>query len=142
MKGIEFTGEVKNGHLPPVVRQRIGSLLTRMEGKQISVRVAPYRRKRTLPQNNYYKGIVVPQFRDFINSFGNSASDDFADKVIKAGVDFTRDVKMPDGSVVKEPRSTTELDTKEMSEFTESAIAWIAMEWNLEILLPNEGIRT
>lgn len=138
MRGVEFSGEVTNGHLPQEQRQRITTLLRRMEGKRVVVEIKPYRKRRSLPQNNYYKGVVVPMFRDFLNSYGNNVSNEFADRMLKLGVDFTREVKMPDGEIEIEPRSTTELSTTEFNEFVEKVIAWAALEWNFEIPLPNE----
>lgn len=137
-RAIEFDGVVKQGHLPPAIRLSISDALKRAEGKRVRIKLAEYRKRRSTRQNNYYKGVVVPMFRDYINSFGNSVDKNFADRLIKLGIGYFDEVKMPDGTVEYNTRSSADLDTIQFNDFVEKTIAWIAQEWSFEIPLPNE----
>lgn len=134
---LEFVAEIKGGGIvpPPHVR----SFLRHCEGKQARIILGWGLKKRTRKQNSYYKGIVLPLFGQYLRGEGSDVSDAQADLLIKKWCHFTRVEEMPDGSVEEVPRSTTECDTKQMSEFTECAIAEIARRFGFYIPLPQEG---
>ena len=134
---LEFFADIKNAVIvPPAYMMQF---LKHCEGKQVRILLSFGLKKRTLKQNNYYKGIVVPQLAAHLRDQGCNISDDQADELIKRGIHFQRKVALPDGTVETLPRSTTECDTKEMSAITEQAIAYIADKFSFFIPLPQQG---
>lgn len=137
MATLEFIADIKNGWL--VSPAHIVSFLKHCEGRQARILLSWGLKKRTLKQNSYYKGIIIPHFVAFMKEHGTTIKPEVADMLIKQWVGYTYDEKFPDGSVKPLPKSTTELDTKEMSAFTEEVIADLAQRFGLYIPPPNNG---
>lgn len=140
LKGIDFYASIsESGQLPDAVRIKIRNLLKNMAGKDVVISIRRNTRRRTQKQSAWYKGFLIPTFRDYINSFGNDVDDDFADDVIKRGIGWVKKAKMPDGEMVTVPRSSREADIEEFGEiFIDKAIAWLAKEWFLDVPYPKE----
>lgn len=137
MNRLEFIADIQAGNVipPPYVQ----SFLRHCEGKKASILLRWGLKKRTLKQNNYFKGIVVPAFGQYLRGEGCKVTDEQADLLIKRWCGFTRLEELPDGEVVAVTRSTTECDTKEMAELTEHAIAVIAQKFGFMIPFPQEA---
>lgn len=134
--GLEFIADIKGATIIPP--GHVSQFLKYCEGKQARIILTWGLKKRTLKQNSYYKGIVVPQFGAYLREQGCKVTNEQADLLIKQWVGFMREQEMPDGSKVQVPRSTTECDTREMSHFTEQAVAEIAQRFGFFIPLPDE----
>jgi hypothetical protein len=137
MRGVEFTADIKSGMVIPP--NHVCQFLRHCEGKQARIILSWGLKKRTLKQNSYYKGIVLPQFTAYLRGEGCKVKAEQVDSLIKQWCDFTREVELPGGRIESVPRSTTECDTKEMSEFTERAIAEIAVRFGFYVPLPHEN---
>lgn len=96
------------------------------------------RKKRSLNQNDYYKGILLPMVVKFFHDSACPLSETQVDYVIKHGVDSMCDMSMPNGEIVKVPRSTTTMNTAEFALFVEKIIAWASMRYDLMLPFPNE----
>jgi len=100
------------------------------------------RKRRSLDQNNYYWGCVVPaflaSFRDWSPETGWNA--DMVHEVLKAKfLGKVREWPMtitPDGEVIDVIPTTTKLTTSEFSDYTELARQWAA---SLDILIADPG---
>lgn len=136
--GVEFTGEVRNGHLPSTVRQSISSLLSRMEGKRVAVRVAPYRKRRSLNQNSFFHGPFLLACTEMFNDAGNDMDNEAVKTALKEKFGLRMIVKMPDGKEHSIPKSTRDYTTMEIEDFMTKIRAWAA-EYGFVLPLPNEA---
>lgn len=55
-----FRGKVEKGRISLDHPESFKALLARLEGKDIALRLARHQRARSLSQNSYYWGVVVP----------------------------------------------------------------------------------
>lgn len=135
---MEFIADIKGGVVVPP--GHVSSFLRHCEGKQARIILGWGLKKRSLKQNSYYKGVVLPMFSQYLRESGCKVTNEQVDLLLKEWVCFVRDVEMPGGEIIGVPRSTTELDTKEMSNFTEQVIAEIAIRFQFYIPLPDEPL--
>lgn len=98
-------------------------------------------RKRSLQQNAYYWGVVVPLVRKglFDNGFDEVKKNEDAHEVLKA-VFLKKDVvsKQTGEIITTVGRSTTELDVPEMGDFIERVCRWSADYLGVVIPSPND----
>lgn len=139
-KGIEYTCRVTpDGRLPGATRQALAGILSGLAGKQVQVRVKPFKKKRSQPQNAFYFGVVVPLVRQMFTDAGNSISLDETHEFIKEHVwKHLKQVTLPDGEVMEVPDTSTNLCTMDWEVNIEKTRAWAA-QFGLEIPFPNEG---
>lgn len=136
IRPLEFIADIQKGNIVPPAH--ITQFLRHCDGKQARIVLGWGLKKRSLKQNSYYKGIVLPQFAAYLREQGCKLTDAQVDLLLKEWSDFMSDEEMPDGSIARVPRSTAESDTIEMSKFTERAIAEIAMRFQFYIPLPDK----
>ena len=94
-------------------------------------------RRRSVPQNAYYWGVVVPMVRKGLYEAGFDAvrTNDDAHEIIKHIHLKKRIVSKQTGEVIDTARSTTELSMPEFNEFLEHVCRW-AVEY-LGIVIPS-----
>ena len=100
-----------------------------LEGKESEFTVRARRRKRSLSQNSWFHGCIVPMVAMALKDLGHEGID--AKEILKY-----RFLKVGDGDLAY-IRHTSELSTKEMAEFTDQCIRWAA-EF-LKIYIPDPG---
>lgn len=106
------------------------------EGKRVELTVKRHRKNRTLPQNNYYWGVVVPMVGDAIGESDLEA----IHEVLKREHNYY--IKPVGKQEIRVPMSTADLNTAEFEEYLEKIRRW-ASEWlSLYIPLPNEVATT
>lgn len=140
-----YVVEIQKGRIPRSVSEAIGALFKNQpDGKRVEITLREYFPKRSLQQNRYYWGVVVEKIRAFLNSFGNTLTDDETHEFIKqniAGSMFVKRVAMSDGSFETIVRSSKTFNTKEWEELMTLCRAWGA-ENGVDIPEPNEEIHT
>jgi len=94
-----------------------------LEGSECEIVVKKYRRKRSLPQNAYFHGVVCLILG---NEWGYTV--DEAHSAISVEFLTISEEGKPDRI-----RSTTDLDTEEFTQFIESVKIWAAQEFNVYI---------
>ena len=131
---LEFLVDIKGSVMVPPVH--ITQFLKHCEGRQGRCMLSWGLKKRTLKQNSYYKGIIVPMVTGYLNEQGAELEAAQVDLLIKKWVGFMRVDPFTSESV---PRSTTELSTGEMYDFTSKVIATMATMWGIYIPQPDDN---
>lgn len=131
--------------ITPVAKGRINCgaainlALSAFNGKTVAITIKERKRGRSLNQNAFYHGCVVPIIVDLLREYGNDADADIAHAFCKdmflppAGVK-----KVRVGKVTHESRSTTWLSTAEFEEYQER-IRVFAAENGYQVPLPGEN---
>jgi hypothetical protein len=128
------------GRLVLYERATFASMVSKMKG-EVELVVKTRKRRRSGVQNAYYWGVVVPMVRDGLMEMGNDVSVEETHEFLKCNFNYTEVVNEDSGEVLRVPRSTTNLDTKEFGEFVEMVSRW-ASEWlGIVIPAPNEQVR-
>lgn len=98
--------------------------------------------KRTLPQNAYYHGCVVPLVRDGLRDVGyrEIKTVEDAHEVLKSLFLKKNVANESTGEVIEITGSTAKLTTIEFNEFIDSIIQWASEFLNIQIPLPGEAI--
>lgn len=95
---------------------------------------------RSIQQNRYYHGVVVPIVKDGLRDVGFSeirTSED-AHEVLKYLFLKKRIVNEETGEVIEKLGSTAKLSTIEFNEYVDEIIRWSAEYLGIQIPLPNE----
>lgn len=123
-----FYGIINAGRLFFQNRNQFDDYLAKYkDGTRVEVTVRKYRRTRTLEQNRYYWGVVIYILADF---FGYSKEEMHEAMKWK----FLKQVDMP----IETVRSTTDLSTKEFSDYIENIVRWASSEYQVVIPDPND----
>lgn len=124
-----FKGTPKNGVMSINNIGQWTRYMQTLDGVECDIVVRKYRKKRSLPQNAYFHGVVCVLLG---NHWGYTV--DEAHSAI-----CTEFLTIDDG--VKPPyvRSTTDLDTEEFNQFLEVVKIWAAEEWKTNIPDPGES---
>lgn len=122
-----FAGIVRQGK--PILDNRAGFLrmLGLLEGKRIEISIQKLRKKRSLPQNNWYFGVLIPLMAEHLGVHADDVHRDLKRHFLAVRIDenFAR------------VRSTTELSTDEFSRFMEDCQR-LAAEYGVDVPMPNE----
>jgi len=122
-----FEGKVEKGKIFLKAPETFRSYKKTFEGKKIQVILRKYKTSRSLPQNNYYFGVVVKMLAD---EFGYSTQE--MHDALK--LEFLRKT----GGILETVRSTTDLTTTEFEMLLEKIRIWALTEHDVKIPLPNE----
>ncbi len=133
--GLQFTGEVKQGHMPAPMRMGIKTALERMEGKRITVKISRVHKKRSVNQNDYYFGYVVPKAIEVFLLAGDIVDEDYVHKFMKMELGGMKVRSKLTGQWI--PTSSTEASTISWEEWMTNIRKWAA-ENGIQIEEPNE----
>lgn len=135
---IELPFTPKDGKIPTAVLHRLLHAVGKASGKRLVLVLKEQKRRRSLNQNSFYWGVVVPAVTGMFREHGNYYDDNDVHEFLKLRVGkLAQNMLMPDGKVVKSLGSTTKLTTQEFEVYVEKIRAWAA-GYGLAIPLPNE----
>lgn len=135
---LELPFTAPDGKIPTAVLHRLMDAVSRLPGKPFVLTLKEQKRKRSLNQNNYYFGVVVPAVTGMFREHGNYYDEHDVHEFLKLRVGkLAQNMLMPDGEVVKSLGSTAKLTTQEFEVYMEKIRAWAA-EYGLAIPLPRE----
>jgi hypothetical protein len=108
------------------------------DGKHI-LEASPYN-KRSIPQNRYLHGVLIPEFRKALNSVGyDEVKDDAqAKEIMKAMFLKRRVVNKETGEVLEYTQRTRDLTKEETTILIDEVIKFTAENMNYQIAYPNE----
>jgi len=126
--------EIKN---PAMVRAFFAAL---PDGRHLIESDKP--KKRTSPQNRYFHGILLPEFRKALNGVGyDEVKTDEQSKLIIKSMFLTRQtVNKETGETIEYVQDTHTLTTVEMMALVDEVIRFAAQNMNYIIPLPNEQL--
>lgn len=134
VNAIELYSEVKNCHLDIPCRLSIKNALKMLDGKKIKVTIEERKKTRSIRQNSFYFGVIVPLVTNFLNEYGANIDGDEAHEFLKQEVmKLRREFVTPDGEVRYITGSTTKLTTAEWELQMDKIRAWAA---NVSLILP------
>lgn len=122
---LRIVAKVTQGLLSPQARQAILSYLKGHDGKNVVIEAKRYHKKRSLSQNAFYWGVVVPFVSSIFAEHGEILDAEEVHAYLKEHVGkMSRVVLQPDGSRVRVVRSSKELTTAEWEEYIKIISIW------------------
>jgi len=136
-----FTGEVsESGKLKIFKRKEFESEMLMFAGKKVVLTVEKKTRKRSIDQNSYYWGVVVPMAKAGLYDVGYIYTlEETHDKLKKMFI-IKEKVNFKTGEIQQETGSTTELTTTGMMEYFAQIQQWAAEYLSIDIPSPGEQI--
>jgi len=113
-------------------RRRLYKLLSNLSGRH-TVQIEKSRQTRSLPQNKYYWGVIVPILA---SEFGYY-KDEMHELLRRKFLAYTR-VNPHTGEEELFAKSTTKLNTAEIEIYLDSIRTWALSEFSVYLPLPNE----
>jgi hypothetical protein len=140
MKSIEIITQVNNGNFKRN-RNEILKAIKQFEGKTIMFKLSILSKRRSLEQNSYYWGVIIPITKNAINeSWGEFWSTEKTHEFLKSKFLFYEKVNEETSEIIRVPKSTTENTTTEQENYY-SEIREFLKEWfNVDCPLPNENL--
>lgn len=132
----EYIGTVQQGRLS--CGPQVAKALQRWEGKRVSLKLSEAKKRRSISQNAYYWGVVVPAVQGLLEQHGNTYEPEEIHEFLKARVGGLRKVVIAPGGPEIVTQSTARLSTTEFQEYLAKVVAWAA-EFDLQIPEPNEN---
>lgn len=137
-----FWGKIVNGKLLVSNKEKMERDV-RALGRDGEVELTlKFKSKRSLRQNNYLHGTLIPEFRNALNSCGYRIKDNVMAKKILKTTFLTRHVENElTGEEIPYVLDTSDLDKKQMSELVDEVIQFAAEHLNgYQIPYPNEDL--
>lgn len=131
---------ITNGKMEPEAVQMLVNELARHNSKDIAITIERKRKKRSLNQNAYYFGVVIPAIRQILEEYGNEVDDEETHSFLKEHVGkLTGSVVDSVGRRVAITKSSATLSTAEFENYLLRVVAWAAQE-GVIIPAPNEHL--
>ena len=119
-------------------RKRLQTDLLKFKGCTVEITIKK-KNKRSNPQNSYYHGVVVAEVRHGLLEIGYQMTADETHEFLKQKFNSTQ-IITKDGLVIDVPRSTTELNKSEFSEYIERIARFAAEYLSVVIPMPNQDL--
>ena len=128
-----FWGRVEKGVLRLRDKRRYDEYLQTLEG-EIELTLKRWRKGRSLAQNAYWHGVVLPIIAGHI---GELDEDELCQIFAKKFLSYYKTYK---GKEYKFTPSTAQLDTAEMAEFIRKVVIFVAQEFGIVIPDPDKVV--
>lgn len=139
-KALTFHATVANGKIPDGIRILIAQAIAGLEGKRITISVAVAKKRRSLNQNAFYWGSVIPPVIELFAENGTDIDADQCHEYLKKNVmGVTEVIKAPDGCIHVVAGKSRALATVEWENNMEKIRAWAA-QYGKAIPFPNEHL--
>lgn len=136
---MQITGTLTDkGYLHTTSPYEVWIKIPSLAGKFISLTIGT-KKKRSNPQNRYYRGCIIPIFQKIYKDLGYDVTQEETHQILKERF-LTVDLVKDDEVVGKRIKSTTELSTNEMIEYCESLQRMAAEVFDTYIPDPNEQV--
>lgn len=110
--------------------QKVKTHLLALRGKTVEVTITQRRNHRTLSQNAYYRGVVLPVIAEHCGYSGKSELDSLHARFAE--------MFLPKIGMLQIRKSTSDLDTREMTDFIENIRRYAAEELGVYVPSPGE----
>jgi hypothetical protein len=98
-------------------------------------------KRRSLMQNKYYWGCVVPLVKQGLIDAGYRMTTEGTHEFLKANFNLIEIVNESNGEILKSIGSTTEMTTTKMMEYFSKITEWAEEYLNIQIPAPNEQLK-
>ena len=117
---------------------KINAEIRKHEGKFIEITIKRKYKRRSIPENRYYFGVVIQIWKDLIyEEWGESWSSEQTHEFLKSHCNFKEMPNKATGEIIKIPLSTADLKTIEFEEYLEKCRRLAFDFFNVQIPLPN-----
>jgi hypothetical protein len=124
-----FSGTVTKGKLVFDQPENWLVHISKMEGKRVKITVAQVKNTRSLNQNSYYWGVVVPILADYCGYTHDEMHDAMRIKFLS--------IRSTESAKLSTIRSTSKLTTSEFADFVDQIMRWAATD--LSVYIPSPG---
>lgn len=108
------------------------------EGKEIEIEIKRKYAKRSIPQNSFYWGVLIPLFQELINDhWGEIKSAEETHEILKFSCNYAEKVNHDTGEIIRVPQSTTILTTTGFMEYNQK-LKQLALDY-FNTVLPEPG---
>ena len=136
-----FYGKIVAGELQIISSKKVAQEISNLEDGLVELTLK-HKNQRSIQQNRYLHGLLIPEFRKALNSVGYDIKDDVQAKRIFKAMFLTRHVENhnKDGVLLEVPivLDTSTLNKKEMNELYDEVIRFCAEHMNYQIPYPGE----
>lgn len=112
--------------------------LQQFAGKKLEIIIRKKRSRRSVEQNAYYWGVVIPMVQNGLKDVGYVVDKDGTHEFLKDRFNRIELVNEKTGEILNTTGSTTKLSTTEMMEYFAEIQRWAAEYLNIEIPDPGE----
>ena len=132
---------IENGTLKFKQRSTVLSDIAQMRDGEYVMTIERKQRKRSLMQNAYYWGVVVPLVKEGLLDVGYRMTTEAVHEYLKGQFSITEIVNERTGEVLKSIGSTSEMTTSKMMDYFAEITQWAAEYLNVQIPQPNEQLK-
>jgi len=141
LKKIEITTSIVNGKIKRNAKTVIDAFKA-FEGKNITLILMPLKKQRSISQNAYYWGVVIPIWQNILKTeWGEFYSKEETHEFLKYNCNFVERVNTDTGEIIRISKSTTQNSTTDQEEFHLKCRQLAEEMFNVMIPLPNEQIQ-
>lgn len=141
MKKIEITTSIVNGKIKRNAKTVINAFKA-FEGKNLTLILMPLKKQRSISQNAYYWGVVIPIWQNILKTeWGEFYSKEETHEFLKYNCNFVEKVNTDTGEIIRLSKSTTQNSTTDQEEFHLKCRQLAEEMFNVMIPLPNEQIK-
>ena len=143
MRKIEIKCSIEGGQVRKN-RPLLEAALKQHEGKEVSITIERWRKKRSNEQNAYWWGVIVPIFQDCFREAGMVRNKEQTHQLItdliiqKYGDSVILQESVLEGEVFQEKRGTSDLSTSEFMELVSEAQMFASEVFDIAIPDPNQ----
>lgn len=135
-----FYGKTENGKPKIARRSEMDEVLQSFEGKDWQLTIEKKKKSRSLNQNAYYWGVVIPMVRAALHDLGMKLSRQEVHELLKLKFLKKEIINENTGEVFEYIGGSSELTTTEFMDFTAELQQWSAEYLNIVIPSPNEQV--
>jgi hypothetical protein len=140
MKKFEIITTVENGKF----KRNLNAILNAVksfEGKTINFTMQVARKQRSVSQNSYYWGVIIPIWQNtLLAEWGDHYSKQETHEFLKYNCNYIEKINEQTGEVIRMSKSTTENTTTDQEIFHDRCRKLALEMFNVEIPLPNEQV--
>ena len=132
---------IENGTLKFKQRSTVLSDISQLKDGEYVMTIERKKRKRSLMQNAYYWGVVVPLVKEGLLDVGYRMTTEAVHEYLKGQFSITEIVNERTGEVLKSIGSTSQMTTSQMMDYFAEITQWAAEWLNIQIPQPNEQLK-
>lgn len=138
---IVYNGIVKESGVHIYNRKAFDKECEALMGKKIELTIRPKRKTRSIFQNSYYWGVVVPMVRQGLLDVGYKVGIEQTHDLLKAKFRQIEIVNESTGEIIKSIGSTTDMTTADFMDYLASIQQWAVEFLDIQIPDPNEQVK-
>ncbi len=137
---LNYTGRVNAGVLKVINRKQFDKDLLIFEGKEVELIVKKKKKVRSLSQNAYYHGALIPIIREALYDSGIHIDRNGVHELLKLKCNQIECINKKTGEVTTLLGSTTQLSTSEFMDYIVRIKNWAREFLNIELPEPGEPL--